>query len=379
MYFRVFVYRIKKNLRDRELILWSLLFPIVLGTLFYMALGSIYKQAAVETKSVALVGGTEESTEFVKTTLEGIKSSEGTAMFEVTVADAADEQKLLFKDEVAGVMDISDMSDIRLHIAKDEVAQNVLAHVIGIFRRNAVLMQKAAADPASALKIMNLMTEDTELVKQVNAAGENKDPYVSFMYALLAMVCVMASNAGLQVPIDSQANISTQGARVSVTPVNHRMYELASLLAAFLIQTVCTMVGLFMIVGVYKVNMGCSIGFLILICILGTMLGCSLGFMLGHVSKLSKSSKEAILLLFVTFGGFLAGLMFDRMKMIVEMYCPIINRINPSALIHDAFYSLNIFGVGERFYRSMITMVVMTIVFTTIGLVMSRRRSYASI
>ncbi len=379
MYFRVFIYRLKKNIHDRELILWSLLFPILLGTFFYATFSSIYGQMGVQTYRVALVNGSEETTQFVKTTLEGIRTEEGAPMFEVVIPENADEQKLLFEDEVAGIMDIANMGDIQLRIAKDEVAQNVLSHVVGVFRRNAVLTQRAMQDPQAAETITKLMTEEPELLRQINAAGENKDPYVSYMYALLAMICVMASNGGLQVPIDSQANITQQGARVSLTPVNHRMYELVSLGAASLIQIVCTLVGVALIRLVFHANMGCSDAMLILVSILGTLLGCSLGFALGHVSSIRKNTKEAILLLFVTVGGFLSGLMAHQVKLLVEKSFPLLNRINPSAIIHDAFFSLNVFGMGERFYRSLITMVVMTVVLTAIGLCMSGRRSYASI
>lgn len=379
MFIRVLIYRLKKTVHDRETMLWALLFPIVLGTFFNLALGSVYSHEMVDTKQVALVGGSEENTQFVKSTLESIQTGDGTPMFEVLLATTDDEQKLLFEDEIAGVMDISDMTDIQLRVANDDVSQNVLAHVIGIFRRNAVLTQEAMKNPQAAAQIMELMSQDVDLVKQVNAAGENKDPYVSYMYALLAMVCIMAANAGLAVPVDAQANISQQGARISVSPVNHKMYELACLFAAALFQILCTMIGLFMVLVVFRVNMGTSAGLLILICVLGTLLGCSLGFALGHISNLSKKTKEAIVLLFVTFGGFLSGLMAVQVKMMIEINCPIINRINPSAIIHDAFYSLNMFGVGEMFYRSIITMVVMTIVLTVIGLLMSGRRSYASI
>ena len=146
-----------------------------------------------------------------------------------------------------------------------------------------------------------------------------------------------------------------------------------------MIQIVCTLVGVALIRLVIKVDMGCSDLMLILVSILGTLMGCSLGFALGHVSSLRKNTKEAILRLFVTVGGFFSGLMAVQVKLLVEKNFPLLNRINPSAIIHDAFFSLNVFGMGDRFYRSLITMVVMTVVLTVIGLCMSGRRSYASI
>ena len=82
---------------------------------------------------------------------------------------------------------------------------------------------------------------------------------------------------------------------------------------------------------------------------------------------------------FVLGGGFLSGLMLGDMKGMIEEKCPIINRINPSAVISEAFTSLNLFGVGDRYYRSMITVVAMTLVLTILGMLLSGRKQYASL
>ena len=64
------------------------------------------------------------------------------------------------------------------------------------------------------------------------------------------------------------------------------------------------------------------------------------------------------------------------MKIVVEENNPILNRINPSAVITDSFYSLNIFGVGERYYRAMITMGALTAALFIIGAILGRRNQY---
>ena len=78
-------------------------------------------------------------------------------------------------------------------------------------------------------------------------------------------------------------------------------------------------------------------------------------------------------------GGFLAGLMYGSMKEVIEENCPIINRINPAAVITDAFYAINVYGVGARYYRSLIYILGLSVLFIVVGLVLARRKSYASL
>ena len=46
---------------------------------------------------------------------------------------------------------------------------------------------------------------------------------------------------------------------------------------------------------------------------------------------------------------FLSGLMVGDMRMNIENSCPIINKINPAALITDSFYALEIYDTYDRF------------------------------
>ena len=52
--------------------------------------------------------------------------------------------------------------------------------------------------------------------------------------------------------------------------------------------------------------------------------------------------------------------MNSSMKDTVEKHFPIINRINPAALISDAFYCINVYDDPARYYRNVLTLAVMS-------------------
>ena len=90
----------------------------------------------------------------------------------------------------------------------------------------------------------------------------------------------------------------------------------------------------------------------------------SVGLFVGSLGKLSEGIKSCLFILAISMVcSFLAGLMNSNMKDLVEKHAPIINRINPAALISDAFYCINVYNDTARYYRNLVTLAVMSAAF----------------
>ena len=89
--------------------------------------------------------------------------------------------------------------------------------------------------------------------------------------------------------------------------------------------------------------------------------------------------KIAILLAVSMISCFLAGLMNGNMKDIVERNLPFINRINPAAVIADAFYCINVYADRDRYLRSLLTLAVMCVLMLGASFLIVRRERYDSI
>ena len=61
------------------------------------------------------------------------------------------------------------------------------------------------------------------------------------------------------------------------------------------------------------------------------------------------------------------------------MDCPIINRINPAAVLSDAFYCMGIYNDMERFSRCLLILAVMSALLLTAAFLGIRRERYDSI
>lgn len=111
----------------------------------------------------------------------------------------------------------------------------------------------------------------------------------------------------------------------------------------------------------------------------GSLIGVSIGIFVGSLGKMKEGGKIGIILGFSMVCSFLSGLMNNTMKDLVEKNMPVINRINPAALISDAFYCINVYDDMSRYYRNLFTLAVMSIILVTASFLLIRRESYDSI
>ncbi len=384
MFLNVFVNRFKIVLRSVDAILWSLAFALALGTLFYFAFKSIYKNAMNVTVDVAVVEGEElYDSGSIGNMLKELTYEDGTKMLNIKNVDMEEARKLLDakEPEVSGIIDLREMSDIKLIVNESGLEASMLGGIVSVLRQySSIIVETIKSNPANIDTVVKSFdTEVKGLVKSEPITGDNKDPYVTYFYNLIAMMAVMASMSGVAIPESCQANQSEVGKRVDCSPVNRVLYEISGLLSAAIIKISITVIGLCYFIFVLKIDFGGDLPYIFMTAILATLLGLSLGFFIGHIGSFSKKTRENILTTVVVAGGFLSGLMVANIKSLIEVKCPIINRINPSAVISDAFYTLNMYGVSDRFYHSIIYIVGLTVVFIVAGLIMSRRKSYASL
>ena len=130
---------------------------------------------------------------------------------------------------------------------------------------------------------------------------------------------------------------------------------------------------------VLGISLGDNLPALLLVNLMGSIIGVCIGITLGCVSRLYIDLKYGLTVAITLFPGFLAGLMFGNMKNIIELHCPIINRINPAAVLSDAFYCMGIYNDMQRFTRCILILAVMSILLLAVAFFSVRRERYDSI
>ena len=112
---------------------------------------------------------------------------------------------------------------------------------------------------------------------------------------------------------------------------------------------------------------------------MGCLIGVCLGQFLGTIIKGGVELKTALLTAITLILSFLSGLMVATIPNTLEKNIPIINRINPTTLLTDAFYCLTVYDDYSRFTKNLISLAIMAIFFCIISFIVTRREKYASI
>lgn len=318
--------------------------------------------------------------------LEGLKYDGGKPMIErVTVGSRAEAEQMLENGDISGIITVSGLNDISLLIYDNGTSESILTSIISTYRRQMDMViavmndDEMSAEYDSMDSILDEKLNSADFVESSGIAGENKDPFVAYFYNLIAMICLMGANASMSAVVHNQANQSNEGIRIDISPVNKVVFELAQFVAVTITQISILMLALTYYMQILHIRFGGNVGMIYLTTAASSLLGVSIGYMIGHLGTAKEEIKETILLIITVGGGFMSGLMYPDMKAIIEEKFPLFNRINPSAVLTDTFLSLNLYGVGERYYRTMGVVGIMTAVCLTVGIALSRRKQYASL
>ena len=368
-------YELKEVLRVKEFVLWLMLFPIILGTLFKVAFSSIYSTELFDTIPVAAVMTSEN--EVAEEFLKGMSEDEN-PMLAVTFTDADNAKQLLLDGEVEGILTVGE--SMELTVARTGMVPTMLQELVSRYKLyETVIRDTIATDPGALQTVLAKLSAEVNACRDASPKADNPDVYVQYFYNLIAMVAICGNMTGLHVSTNNQANQSILGARKNCSATPKGIYLTAGLLGSCIAQSVSMVLCVTFLRFVLRVNFGGSLLLLYLAAILSGCLGVAFGFFIGSIGKMKHEGKSAIAITVSMALCFLSGLMMGNIKGILAVKAPWVNRFNPVAIISDSFYCLNMYSDYRRFISKVIAMLIYTAVFTVLGVLFTRRKKYASI
>lgn len=377
----LFRYRFVQTIRNSSNMFWALLFPIILGTLFYLSFGSAGLESTGESRwdeiKVAVVKDTDPSEN--AQAFEGfLTQMDGETLDIQDISTESEALSALNEETISGIFYVRDTPS--LTVAKNGLNESILTSVLESYNQNAAMFREIAmTHPEKLPDALDAMNDYRNTTAEVSLGGKDLNPNVQYFFALVAYACLSGAFLGVQSSIDGQANISALGARRSITPTHKLTLILIDMAVLFIIHFFNILILCLYITHVLGISLGNDVGALLLVDFMGSMIGICLGVAIGCLARISYGMKIGVCVLFTLFPGFLAGLMFGNMKNIIELHCPIINRINPAAVLSDAFYCMGIYNDMERFTRCLVILAVMSTLLLTVAFLGIRRERYDSI
>lgn len=375
-----FKYSFLLSVRNKAQIFWSLIFAVILGTLFYSTFGNAYEYDLIDTiKVVCCIEDKELDTAF-RMSVEQMKIDDDKKLLEVTYITSFEEAKEeLTQDKYVGLF-YSEKGELKLMVKNNGISESVLSSVVSGFHQNSQIVKAVAEKNEAALMdvILKLAEEGGNNNVERKLSDANMSPFLIYFYNLIAMSCMFASFAVLDVVERSQANLSAIGARKNLAENNVVACRLTELLAHVLVMFVLSTLS-FVYLCIIGVDFGDKIPAIILTIFIGDIMGSALGFLIGSIPNLNSNAKNGICTGVSLALCFFSGLMIADLRAVIETNCPILNDINPAAMICDSLYALNVYDTYNRFFGNILSMLVVSVVFIVGGILLGGKKSYESL
>lgn len=378
MFIRDFLYTIKIMVRGRVSIFWTLVFPLLLATFMYMAFGNIYEQDEMFSNIKVAVVTEDESANGLNYMLDALSDGDN-ALLSVTRMSESDAEKSLADEEVEGIIYTD---DVKLTVAESSVNASILETVLSEYKQYEHALKdiyKDGTEPKGDMSnLVEKLSEQRSYYTEKSSTEGSQNVYNNYFYAIFAMSCLFASLSSIEMMSNLQANVSATGKRKNVSPQRKMTFVLAEFAALLLIHFVVEVIS-FIYMSCIGVDFGDRVWEILLTLFVGCFIGLAIGVIVGAISKLAEGTKIGIVIGISMVMSILSDLCINGVKYEIQQHVPIINKLNPAALISDSFYALNVYSDHQVFTENIVIMTIEAVVLIAVGILMVRRNRYASV
>lgn len=379
MFLHNFKYSFLFLLKNKSLVFWTFFFPIILGTFFYMTFSNIENNEKLKKINISIINNEElKNDKLLLSVLGYLSEDNNNEIFSTIYTDLEKAKELLENKEIIGYLEIKN-SKYLITIKENGIEQTIFKYIIDEIIETKIIIK----DISSTEKNINLEELynkiNNNITKVVDMSSDNLSYTMIEYYTLIAMSCLYGGVFGMYAINNILANMSKQGARVAISSIKKRTLLLSSLLAAFLIQLIGSLLLLSYTIFILNVDYGNNIVNTLIMTVTGSIAGLTLGVAIAALFKTNENIKIGIILSITMLGSFLSGMMGITMKYIVDKNIPLLNIINPANMITDGFYSIYYYQSMDRFYFNIISLLIFSSIMVMISIVRLRSQKYDSI
>jgi ABC-2 type transport system permease protein len=378
MFAHIFGTRLKCLIRDKELVFWTLLFPLFLAVFFNMAFSNLISAETFRPVGVAVVNDAQyqQNTAF-RSALKSVSEGSG-RIFTLTETTKENADQLLNENKISGYLTVG--TEIGMTVKKSDFEQSIIKSFVDRYLQTSSAAKSIlTANPAAQSTLADTLKTQTEYTKDVSGGSASPNKTYNYFYTLIAMACLYGGFWGMKEVADIQANLSHRAARVNVAPVHKLKIFLSGMCASLLIQFVEVLALLAFLRFGLKIDFGPNAGLVVLTSFVGSVVGLTFGAFVGAATTKGEGFKTALVIGLTMLGSFLSGMMYQNMKYIVAQKAPALAYLNPANLLTDSFYALYYYSTYTRYALNMGILCAFILFFCAATYLIIRRQKYASL
>lgn len=401
---------IKVLVSNKALVFWTLAFPILLGILFKMAFGDIINQESFDTVPVAVVNSQTYQDSPFKAAFEelsapgssGITGAEKPVLKVQNVGTLEEGKQLLSDEKVSGVVEVTGMPvpgtdekpDAKLTISANGMDQSILKIVLDEIIQRVDMIAKLADAEVGAQISSGTPPESIDagqiaqaVQRNLEASGfvlndrspKSLDLIMAEFFSLVAMAALYGGMFSMTVMNNAQPPLGVIGRRVAVAPTRKAKLIGSGIISSYLVQ----LVGLILLLAVchfiFGIDFGQNWALTFLLTTVGALVGLSFGTALSTLVPGGENMKIGVLIGLTMMGSVMAGMMGGGMRYMIDQSVPLMNKVNPVALITDGFYNLFYHPGFEGFWLDVLLLLGISVLLLGASLLVLRRQRYDSL
>ena len=380
---------IKLSLRSREIVIWTMIFPLLLSTLFYFAFGKLDEAEMLSPIPVAVV---EDEAYAESPAMAELLDTLAKGEEPLLIVNSCETEKsalqLLEEGRVDGCIQIQNEKP-SLIVKEEGMNQTILRQVLNQYQQTAygittAMVQAQSAGDMEAMQIvMEALESSTEggesMVEHVSLTRGQPSDVLGFFYSLLGMVCLFGSFQGITAIYNLQANQSALGARRCISPRKYSIEMIGSISGGALVHIIAVWVALAFLAFVLKIDFGGRLTLAAVGCMAGSLTGVAMGTFLGSFPRMNINAKIGLSVTVSLLLCFLSGLMMGGINYWIHQNIPVLSWINPAARLVDALQSLYYFDSLTTFWLNTGLLFGFAILFFALSALRLRRYQYESI
>lgn len=407
--FNTFKYVTLSLARDKGIMIWSLVFPIVLATCFIFMFEGLNEAGSIDpVPTVVVQDANYENADVFKAFMDGISGKEsdvasynnesGEPLASVTYATTIDEAKeLLWESESTDnpfvgyiLVDAEGMPQLYARSVSsmtgiEEVNREILLMALDTFKAKSAMFTDLMEDNPYALsntQVLQSIFDSGDATERITITLNAPKESVRYYFALLGMAALFGAQAGLIAVLRLLPNMGPLGARRELGGISHASSLAGTILASWTVSTICLLVAYVYMRLVANVDFAGHDGECVLAIIVSSLMATSLGAFLGSLPKIPFGAKTGILTTVVCVAALFAGLYGQPTMELADSVAksfPVSQYINPAVQISQSFYSIMYYDTAGPYLGHIAILLIMTAVLFILSANFLRKQRYASL
>lgn len=334
------------NFKDFGYWFWTLLYPLLLSTLFILTTSNITGDSMED-----IPVGIEEGHMLVDVLGE-------IDFLEVVETSEAEAIPLMEDGELSGYISAAD----ELIVSESGLDQTILESVL-----NEIYQVYESGIPFENFSFESNFISETEA---------DREPQVVMFYSLLGMMVFYTMFSSIEMIATMQPNLSNMGARFEASPYNKLKLLTASSAGALLLGLMTnTAVIIFLSIFYDGVLFNAFLPTLVLL-IAGNLAGIGIGLVAGIAPVLNANFKTVVGIVVLMVLTFAAGMIGPGIRELLNDNFPLFNRLNPVALFTDTLFRINLMDNFDDYFTTVGMLISIAAVTFIITLFALRRKQY---